>query len=67
MFNFTDLLEKQLGSNYFIFNPVKSNRKQNKTKKKNYKRPEMFSQPVTQLMCFFKRKSDNDWEGNGFP
>lgn len=27
----------------------------------------MFSQPVTQLMCFFKWKSNNDWEGNGFP
>lgn len=36
-------------------------------KKKNYKRPEMFSQPVTQLMCFFKWKSNDDWEGNGFP
>lgn len=58
-----ELLEKQLGSDYFILNPVKSNRK----KKKNYKRPEMFSQPVTQLMCFFKWKSNDDWESNGFP
>lgn len=26
----------------------------------------MFSQPVTQLMCF-NWESNNDWEGNGFP
>lgn len=33
MFNVTQLLEKQLGSDYFIFNPVKSNRKEKELQK----------------------------------
>lgn len=61
--NVTELLEKQLGSVYFIFDRVKSNRK-NKNYKKN---GEMISQPVTQPMSFLKWKSNTDWEGNGFP
>lgn len=53
MFKITELREKQLDSDYFLFNPVK---KQQEKKKKNCKRPEMFSQPVAQLMWFFKWK-----------
>lgn len=48
MFKIAELFEKQLDSDDFLFNPVKNNRKKN-----NYERPEMFSQPVTQLMRFF--------------
>lgn len=51
MFKITELFQKQLDSDYFLFNPVK---KQQKKKKRIAKRPEMFSQPVAQLMRFFK-------------
>lgn len=46
--NVTELLEKQLGSVYFIFDRVKSNRKNN-----NYKKMERCSASLSLNQCLF--------------